>query len=502
MPSLPKTLPHICVALGFPTASQLARAADREYKDGNTFLEFRLDYLPDPAAGVEVIRKLRKSLPDAHILATCRHKRASGHFRGDVKQQVAILESAAVAGAALIDLEIESAESAKSTVATLAEAAPLCISYHNFENTSALEPVLRRLERVPASVYKIVTTARKPSDNLRLLQFARAHHRTPLVVFAMSEIGLPTRVLTPSLGGLYTFAAPGESGGTAPGQVPAKLMRSLYRSEKLTRHSRLYGVVACPVAHSKSPLIHNRAFQARRFDAVYLPFLVAPAHFPDWMKFATAYPVSGFSVTIPHKQRILRHLDFVEPQARRIGAVNTVWRKAGKWRGTNTDTEGVIKPLSRHLRIAHSSVLIAGYGGAARAAAIALTDASASVTITGRNMKIAQTLARAVRGEAVTLKEAADNSYDALVHATPVGMSPHTSACLFADRLPAGIVFDMVYNPHETLLLKRARQQGCVTIPGIEMLLEQAAHQFEIWTGESAPRLVMRNALEASIMCA
>ena len=104
----------------------------------------------------------------------------------------------------MIDLEIESAESAKSAVATLAEAAPLCISYHNFENTSALEPVLRRLERVPASVYKIVTTARKPSDNLRLLQFARAHHRAPLVIFAMSEIGLPTRVLTPSLGGLYT----------------------------------------------------------------------------------------------------------------------------------------------------------------------------------------------------------------------------------------------------------------------------------------------------------
>lgn len=502
MPSLPKSLPHICVALGFSNAAQLARAAEREYKDGNTFLEFRLDYLADPAAGVEVIRKLRKTLPDTHILATCRHKRASGHYKGDIEQQFSILQSAAAAGAALLDLEIESAEAAKRAVAGLGEAAPLCLSYHNFESTSALEPVLRRLERFPASVYKIVSTARKPSDNLRLLQFARAHRGTPLVLFAMSEIGLPTRVLTPSLGGLYTFASPAESGGTAPGQVPAKLMRSLYRCEKLTRHSRLYGVVACPVAHSKSPLIHNRAFQARRIDAVYLPFLVAPAHFSDWMKFATAQPVSGFSVTIPHKQRILRYLDSIEPQARRIGAVNTVWRKAGKWRGTNTDTEGVIKPLSRHLRLAHSSVLIAGYGGAARAAAIALADASAHITITGRNMKTAQALARAVNGEAVTLDEAAENNYDALVHATPLGMFPRTGDCLFTGRLPASIVFDMVYNPHETLLLKRARQQGCVAIPGIEMLLEQAAHQFELWTGETAPRAVMRNALEASIMCA
>jgi 3-dehydroquinate dehydratase / shikimate dehydrogenase len=499
MPSLPKSLPHICVALGFPSAAQLARAAEREYKDGNTFLEFRLDYLPDPAPGVEIIRKLRKSLPDAHILATCRHKRASGHYKGDIEQQFSILQSAAAAGAALVDLEIESAESAKPAVAALAEAAPLCLSYHNFESTSALEPVLRRLDRFPASVYKIATTARKPSDNLRLLQFAREHRGTPLVIFAMSEIGLPTRVLTPSLGGLYTFAAPLENGGTAPGQVPAKLMRSLYRCEKLTRHTRLYGVVACPVAHSKSPLIHNRAFQARRLDSVYLPFLVSPAHFADWMKFATAQPVSGFSVTIPHKQRILRYLDFIDPQARRIGAVNTVWRKAGKWRGTNTDTEGVVKPLSRHLRLAHSSVLIAGYGGAARAAAIALSGASAEITITGRNMKSAQALARVVNGQAVTLKEAAQNRYDALVHATPLGMFPRTDECLFADRLPASIVFDMVYNPHETLLLKRAKQQDCVIIPGIEMLLEQAAHQFEIWTGETAPRSVMRSALEAHV---
>ena len=502
MPSLPQSLPHICVALGFPGAAQLARAAEREYKDGNTFLEFRLDYLPDPSAGIEVIRKLRKSLPGIYILATCRHKRAAGQYKGDMEQQFAVLQDSAEAGAALIDLEIESAESAKPAVAALSDAAPLCLSYHNFETTSALEPVLRRLARFPASLYKIVTTARKPSDNLRLLQFARSHRGTPLVLFAMSEIGLPTRVLTPSLGALYTFAAPRENGGTAPGQIPAKLMRSLYRCEKLTRHTRLYGVVACPVAHSKSPQIHNRAFQARRLDSVYLPFLVSPAHLSDWMKFAAAQPVFGFSVTIPHKQRILRYLDFIDPQARRIGAVNTVWRKAGKWRGTNTDTEGVLKPLSRHLRLARSSVLLAGYGGAARAAAIALSDASARITITGRNNQSAQSLARTINGEAVTLKQAAQNHYDVLIHATPLGMFPRTGECLFPDRLPASIVFDMVYNPHETLLLKRAKQQGCLTIPGIEMLLEQAAHQFEIWTGETAPRAVMRSALEASIMCA
>jgi 3-dehydroquinate dehydratase/shikimate dehydrogenase len=496
MPSLPRSLPRICVALGLPSAAQLARAADREYRDGNAFLEFRLDYLPDPASGVEVIRKFRRTYPDAQILATCRHNSASGHFSGPLERQLSLLSAAAKAGAAFLDLEIESAEKCKSELAGLRAASPLCLSYHNFQSTPALDPVLRRLHRLPADAYKLATTARKQSDNLRLIEFARHHRDRPLIALAMSEVGLASRVLALSLGCVYTYAAPGGEAGTAPGQLPAKLMRGLYRCEKLSRHSRLYGVIADPVAHTKSPLIHNRAFQARRLDAVYLPFLVAPAQLGDWMQFATKLPVHGFSVTIPHKQRILAHLDFVEPQARRIGAVNTVWRKAGKWRGTNTDTEGVLEPLRKHLRLPHASVLIAGYGGAARAAAIALSDASAQVTITGRNLKSAQALARAIKGQALSLKEAQHDHFDALVHSTPLGMYPKVNETVFQDHIPAAVVFDMVYNPVETMLLKQARAQGCTVIAGIEMLLEQAAHQFEIWTGESAPRSVMRAALE------
>ncbi|MBV9679927.1 MAG: shikimate dehydrogenase, partial [Acidobacteriaceae bacterium] len=206
-------------------------------------------------------------------------------------------------------------------------------------------------------------------------------------------------------------------------------------------------------------------------------------------------PVHGFSVTIPHKQRIIRHLDIVEPLAKRIGAVNTVWRKGGKWRGTNTDIHGVLKPLARHGRISGISVLIAGYGGAARAAAIALADAGARVTITGRNLQSAATLARAIRAETVSTESAAAGHFDAMIHATPVGMSPNTNESLFPGRVPADIVFDMVYNPHETALLKQAKAQGCQIIYGVEMLLEQAAHQFEIWTGESAPLSAMRGAL-------
>jgi 3-dehydroquinate dehydratase/shikimate dehydrogenase len=496
MPSLPSSLPRICVALGLPTAAQLMRAAEAEYKDGNSFLEFRLDYLDTPTEGAELIRKFRKKYPDANILATCRHRQAAGQFKGDVAQQLLILSDCAAAGAAFLDLEIETAEQVKPSLPQLRQNAPLCLSYHNFESTPALSPIRKRLQKIPADAHKIATTARKPSDNLRILDFTRQPHELPLISLAMSECGVASRVLASSYGSLYTYASPSHQPGTAAGQIPAKLMRSLYRSEKLTQQSHVYGIIASPVAHSKSPLIHNRAFQARRLDSVYLPFLVSPSQLGDWMKFASAIPVCGFSVTIPHKQRIIRYLDIVEPQAKRIGAVNTVWRKAGKWRGANTDTEGVLKPLSKHLRLPHAKVLIAGYGGAARAAAIALSDASADVTITGRNLKTAQALADVVKGNAVTLKQSQDMNFDALIHATPVGMAPNIEGCLFRDRIPASIVMDMVYNPHQTMLLKHAEQQGCTIIHGIDMLLEQAAHQFEIWTGESAPKSVMRNAIE------
>lgn len=497
MPGPLKSLPRICVALGFHNASELSRAAECEYKDGNTFLEFRLDYLADPTGGLPLIRAFRAKYPDAQILATCRHKQNHGGFDGSIEQQLGILRGAAHAGSALVDLEIESAERAKPAIEQLRESALLVVSYHNFESTPLLESILRRLQRVPADAYKLALTTRKPSENLRVLEFVHQHHKTPLIAFGMEETGIATRVLAPSFGSRFTYGAPRNDSGTAPGQIGANVMRSLYRCEKLSRNTRVYGIIADPVGHSKSPLIHNRAFQARRIDAVYLPFLVAPSHLKDWMKFAAALPVAGFSVTIPHKQRILSHLDVIDPLAKRIGAVNTVWRKGGKWRGTNTDVDGVLKPLSRHLRMAHASVLIAGYGGAARAAAIALSDSGAKISITGRNLKTAQTLARATKAEIVSLQQAQTRRYDALVHATPIGMSPAIGECIFNDRIPADLVMDMVYNPHETLLLQRAKDQGCTVVYGCEMLIEQAARQFEIWTGESAPRGVMQKALDA-----
>lgn len=496
MAALPRSLPRICVALGCSTTEDLGRAAEREYKDGSEFLEFRLDHLHDPYSGLTLISHLRERFPDIKILATCRHRDNHGSFKGPLSDQITLLRSASEAGSFAVDLEIESAEKATLETAELRKRCALIVSFHDFAGTPALQTTKKRLYKVPADAHKLVTTIRKPSDTQRLIEFIRTEAgNSPTIILGMSEGGVATRILAPSLGCLYTYAAPSEEKGTAPGQVSSKLMRSLYRSDKLTTQTRIYGIIADPVSHTKSPLIHNRAFHSRRLDAVYLPFQVDSAHLGEWMKLANSLPVAGFSVTIPHKRRILRHLDIVEPLAKRIGAVNTVWKKAGKWRGTNTDVDGVLKPLGKYLRLAKSSVLIAGYGGAARAAAFALCDAGANVTVTGRDLKQANLLARAVKATVISLEAASEAHFDALIHATPVGMSPDTGASLFPHRIPADIVLDMVYNPHDTELLKMAKAQGSTVIHGVEMLLEQAARQFEIWTGEAAPFTVMSNAL-------
>jgi 3-dehydroquinate dehydratase/shikimate dehydrogenase len=331
-----------------------------------------------------------------------------------------------------------------------------------------------------------------------VLELARAYPKKQMVLLAMGETGFPTRVLSAGFGGLYTYAAPNSAEGTAAGQVSARLLRNLYRVDKISRGARIYGVIADPVRHSISPAVHNRAFQARRMDSIYLPFLVHPAQLKDFFTLAEKLPLSGFSVTIPHKQKIMRYLDSVDPLARRIGAVNTVWRKAGKWRGTNTDAEGVTRPLAKRLRLAKASVLLAGNGGAARGAAYALTEAGAKLAITGRNIDRVRVLAKACGAELLTREQAEARMFDVLVHATPVGMMPRINQCFFEGRIPAKLVLDMVYNPLETLLLSNAKDQGAEVISGLEMFIEQAVRQFEIWTGDSAPRALMeRAALEA-----
>ncbi len=252
-------LPRICIALGFPEVESLLAHARQEYDAGERFFEFRLDYLPSPEHGIAAIRKFLSRHADCTILATCRRHQNHGRFNGSIEEQVRILEAAIKAGAKAVDMEIESAENCAERLDSVRKHAYLLLSYHNYGGTPPLEAVLRRMTHIPADGYKIVTTARKPSDNCRVLALARMHPKTPTVVLAMGETGFPTRVLSPAQGGLYTYAAPTSAEGTAAGQVGARQLRHLYRVEKFTRDARIYGVIADPVRHSISPAVHNRA---------------------------------------------------------------------------------------------------------------------------------------------------------------------------------------------------------------------------------------------------
>ncbi len=492
------SLPRICIALGFPDPETLLAHAKKEYDAGERFLEVRLDYLPSPDQGIAAIKKFLSKHPDCTILATCRRHQNHGKYNGSVEEQVRVLEAAIEAGARAVDIEIESAENCVERLQSLRSRAYVLLSYHNYGGTPPLDFIMRRMTRIPADGYKLVTTAKKPSDNSRVLSVARTYPKAPIVLLAMGEMGFATRVLSPALGGLYTYAAPNAAEGTAAGQISARQLRQLYRIDKFSRDARIFGLIGEPVRHSISPAVHNRAFQARRADAVYLPFLVKPVQLKDFLILAEKLPLAGFSVTIPHKQRILRYLDLIDPLARRIGAVNTVFRKAGKWRGTNTDVDGILGPLQKRLRLAKTSVLLVGNGGAARGAAFALSSAGAKLSITGRNLDRVRALAKACEAEPLSREQAESKMFDVLIHATPLGMSPRLDQCFFDGRVPGNLVFDMVYNPLETLLVRKAKDQGAEVIPGLEMFLEQAARQFETWTGESAPRAVMEKAaLEA-----
>ena len=346
------SFPRICIALGISDPTQLLEHASREAEASESVSRVPAG-LSGPAG--EGRRRhsdrSRSAIPVALILATCRRHQNHGQFNGGIDDQIRILEAALDAGARPWMWRSRPPSWPCERLRRLRRSAKLIVSYHNFENTPHLDQVVKRMTRIPADAYKIVTTARKPSDCARILALARVESAGPdggagdgrdrfRHARALPVVWRPLHLRRAEL-------SPKEP---PPARSAPTICATSTGSTSFRKVSKVYGVIADPVRHSISPAVHNRAFQARRLDSVYLPFLVAPAHSRTSWNLAAALPIAGFSVTIPHKQRIMRYLDVVDPLARRIGAVNTVWRKAGKWRGANTDAAGVTVPLSRHLR--------------------------------------------------------------------------------------------------------------------------------------------------------
>jgi 3-dehydroquinate dehydratase/shikimate dehydrogenase len=461
--------------------------------------ELRLDYLHDFTQFDSQVRQMLLRMHSPPVIATCRRSVAGGLFNRTVEEQIAVLAAAARGGCQWVDVEVESLEHRDASLLRQLRPANIMVSYHNYRQTPPLGALYRRLARFPVQAVKIVTHARCLRDNVQIRRLLKAHRNSPkLVALAMGGSGLPSRLLCLMWGSRLTFASVGNHSGVASGQLPYEVMRHVYRVERLDHRTRLYGVVGSHASISLSPAMQNAAFQAKHINAVYLP--CETRQLADFLGFARKMDFQGFSVTMPYKRSILRALDWVDPLAARIGACNTVAVQRGKWMGWNTDAAAVVEVLTKRLRLGGSRILILGAGGAGRAAAFALRAEGAELLIADGREQVARDLARRVAAQHVPWNEAGNLEVDALVHATPVGMAPHSDAVpVDLARLRVRVVFDLVYSPAETKLLREARGRGLVTISGLEMLVAQGGRQFEIWTGLAAPRALMEQAVRQAL---
>jgi len=484
---------RVCVAIVGNSPAEMIEKATAVVKE-TPFLEFRLDYLDKPLLALPKLRQFFTDNTAANAIATCRRAANGGRFSGTLSAEAEILSKAAETGFRLVDLELESAESLKKPgVQKLRDTGiGLIISHHDFAATKDLDGIFQRIERFTPDFVKIVPTAKSLYDNVTLIRFLeRMNDHTNIIGICMGDAGIISRVLGVRAGSAFTFAAASPGEETGPGQIAARTLIDTYRIDQVDVATKVYGVAGNPVRSSLSPVMMNTAFRRETVNAVYLA--LQTGRLSDLLKLVAEIPIQGLSVTMPLKQEIMAHLERTDPLSAKIGACNTVLRvpsgeNAGKLFGFNTDVAGIVGPLEKRLALRDAKVLVLGAGGAARAAVFGLRDKGAEVFILNRTPETAQKLARQSGSRSIRKDALPKTSFDAIVNATPVGMAGNKAApILEAKDLNTRLVFDLVYNPLETALLRLARQMSIPIITGVEMFVQQGARQFEIWTGKPAP---------------
>jgi 3-dehydroquinate dehydratase / shikimate dehydrogenase len=484
---LPMRLPKVCLALSGDTVDDMLASAESMARD-NPFLEFRLDYLKQPLAALPKIHRFLETHQYVTAIGTCRRADNDGKFKGSLASQLEVLTKANAAGCQIVDLEIQSALKSKpDAIARLRSRSRLILSFHDFRATRNLDETLEKMLKIPADFYKVVSTATTLSDNVTMMKFLQTQSdKHALIGLCMGEQGIISRVLSVRAGSVFTFGAVSADLRTAPGQISAHDLRTIYRIDQVDAATRVYGVAGDPIEHSLSPVIMNTALRRENVNGVYLPLHAKTLK--DLIHCVREIPLHGLSITMPYKRAILAHLDNTDAHTSKIGACNTVVRgQDGKLYGFNTDVAGVVRPLEQRLSIEKTKVLVLGAGGAARAAVFGLKERGAEIWILNRTSIKAQKLARQAKAHTIKRADLRKIAFDVIVNATPVGMGNTRDCPLKDEEIQARVVFDMVYDPVETHLLQVARAKGIAVIPGVEMFVQQAARQFEIWTGKPAP---------------
>lgn len=498
----------ICVVLGRTRHKMMVAEHVALAQRGAELIELRLDWLshaPD-------VPKLLNDRPTP-VVVTCRRPRDKGLWKFTEEQRAMTLRAAIVAGADYVDLEEDIAASIPRYGNT-----KRIISYHNFDETPAnVEEIHARMCKLDGDIVKVVTMANNPLDNVRILKMVAASKK-PTLGFCMGEFGIPSRILTGRYGSPFTYATFHKERTMAPGQLSFDEMREMYRYDKINSQTQVFGVAADPVAHSLSPLIHNAAFASERLNCVYLPFRVPSGQLADTVEAFEWLGVRGYSVTLPHKEAALEITSRSDESVRKIGAANTLYRDAeGGWVAANTDYEAALESLEQSLPPAISAagaskvptlagrrVLMLGAGGVARAIGLGVIRQGGVLMIANRTKARGEQLAKELDCLLVQWENRGAVFADVLVNCTSVGMHPNLDATPFAENWMRDgmVVFDTIYNPERTLLIKQARERGCTTITGVEMFARQAARQFELFTGKPAPTEVMRETLRRAISAA
>lgn len=386
------------------------------------------------------------------------------------------------------------------------------VSFHDFEGVPGdLEEIFDRLATTDANIIKLAAKANDTTDGIpvwKLLERAVADGKQ-IIPIAMGEAGKWTRILGLAHGAYLTYASLDAGRETADGQLTAKDLIDTYRVKELDKNTQVFGVIGDPVSQSLSPYMHNAEFAAAGVNAVFMHLLVKDldAFIRRMVKAETReveLNFGGFSVTMPHKQAIIPHLDTIDPTAKKIGAVNTIKIDDGKLTGYNTDAHGFITPLkARFGDVRDARVAVFGAGGASRACVYALQKEGADVTVFARDLNKAKAFADefGIKYEQLTTGHRPPTT-DIIVDATPLGMKgPLEHESLFTGDELSGVkfVYDLVTSAADTPIVNAAKTAGVPAIGGLEMLIAQGVKQFEIWTNKIARPDKMREILLTKI---
>jgi 3-dehydroquinate dehydratase/shikimate dehydrogenase len=491
---------RICVIIARTRHKMVQIELDEAVKRGAQFIELRLDFF---AKAVDFKRLWpHKKCP---WVATLRRHTDGGRWKSTEEERRVVLRQAIVAGFDWVDLETDVADEIKRF-----RSVKRIVSYHNLNETpDDLEAIYERMTKQDADVIKIVTLAQHPGDCLRVLNLIR-NAKKPTVGHCMGEIGLPSRILSLRFGAPFLYAAFNKERGIAPGLPSLEEVSRFFHVKDINAETKVYGVLGDPVAHSFSPALHNLMFRRTGINAVYLPFRIPRGELVDSLAAFDSVSVDGYSVTIPHKEAAASLAAVSDDRVRETGAANTLVKRADGFHAFNTDYEAALEGLRRNMpvedgkpkTIKGSSAMILGAGGAARAVAHALHRAGASpLYVVGRSADKVEKLAKEVDAKPVEWAARHNVNADIVVNCTPVGMHPNLDESpLHAGYLkPDTVVFDTIYNPEQTLLIKDAKTRGCQVVTGVEMFVRQAAMQFELFTGQAADVEAMREILRRAL---